>query len=140
MIFYEVLLINYYYFFGWISYFTWVDKKECNRFGLVDVEGNFCTELRISVLAYWAPKSTCKEGTLNWPIAFAFGFVRSGFCVWDVRNKGNKKKDLFFIFYFFLHQTEILLKDQSSTKTNKKSKTNTDLVFNTKYRATQQKI
>ena len=138
MIFYEVLLINYYYFFGWISYFTWVDKKECNRFGLVNVEGNFCTKPRISVLAYWAPKSTCKEGTLNWPIAFAFGFVRSGFCVWDVRNKGNKKK--IFIFYFFLHQTEILLKDQSSTKTNKKSKTNTDLVFNTKYRATQQKI
>ena len=38
-----------------------------------------------------------------------------------------------------MHQTEILLKDKSSTTTNKKSKTNTDSVFNTKYRATHRK-
>jgi len=45
----------------------------------------------------------------------------------------KKKKNI------FLHQTKILLKGKSSTTTNKKSKTNTDPVFNKKYKATQQK-
>ena len=35
---------------------------------------------------------------------------------------------------------EVLLKDKDNITTNKKSKTNTDSIFNTKYIATQEKI
>ena len=95
---------------------------------MVNVEGNFCTKPRISVLAYWAPKSTCKEGMLNWPIAFGFGFVRSGFCVWDVRNKGNKKKR--FIFYFFCIKQRYYWKTKVVQKLTRKARP-TQTLFST---------
>ena len=76
-----------------------------------NVEDSFCT-----VLTYWAPKPTCKEGTPNRPIAFGFGSVQSGFGVWCVRNKNKKKIEK----KNFFHQTETLLEDKISTKTNKK--------------------
>ena len=56
-----------------------------NRFGLVDVEGNFCTKQKISVLIFEHQNRLERKGHQT----DRLHSVSVQFGIWDVRNKSN---------------------------------------------------